>query len=218
MDWVCYHRGMASQRTTSFRLRAEFADRSWESMLSNVLSPPALWAALALPVALRDAEPGQQPLLWAVIYGVFVCLLPAVYIGVNVLRGSISDLHLRERRQRHRPYLVTILSALFAWFALGWLGATEVMRALALFSLANVVAMAAITVFWQISMHTMSASSALMALALLFSPPLALLCVPLLPLVYAARFRLGRHSHAQLLSGAILGALLPLLLFASHPI
>ena len=60
--------------------------------------------------------------------------------------------------------------------------------------------------------------SALMALALLFSPPLALLCVPLLPLVYAARFRLGRHSHAQLLSGAILGALLPLLLFASHPI
>lgn len=218
MDWVCYHRGMASLRSTTFRLRAEFADRSWESLLSNVLSPPILWATLALPVALRDAGPGQRPLLWAAIYGVFVCLLPAVYIGINVLRGSISDLHLRERRQRHRPYMVTILSATIAWIILSWLEATEVMRALALFSLANVVVMAAITVFWQISMHTMSVSSALMALALLFSPPLALLCSPILPLVYAARYRLGRHSHKQLLGGAILGALLPLMLYISHPI
>ena len=209
---------MASQRLSTFRLKEELADRSWESLLSNILSPPALWAALALPVALRDAAPGDRPLLWAAVYALFVCLLPALYIGVNVLRGSISDLHLQERRQRHRPYLVTMVSALFAWFALGWLDATEVMRALALFSLANIVAMAAITVFWQISMHTMSISSALMALALLFSLPIALVCAPLLALVYAARYRLGRHSHPQLLGGTILGSLLPLLLYASNPL
>ena len=209
---------MASLRSSSFRLKTEFADRSWESLLSNLLSPPILWAAIAIPVSIRDAAPGQHPLLWAAVYGLFVCLLPALYIGINVLRGSISDLHLRERRQRHRPYLVTILSASFAWVILSWLDATDVMRALALFSLANVVVMAAITVFWQISMHAMSVSSALMALALLFSVPLALLCSPLLPLVYAARYRLGRHSHRQLLGGAILGGLLPLVLYLSHPI
>ena len=209
---------MASLRSSTFRLKTEFADRSWESLLSNLLSPPILWAALAVPVSIRDAASGQNPLLWAAVYGLFVCLLPALYIGINVLRGSISDLHLRERRQRHRPYLVTILSASFAWVILSWLDATDVMRALALFSLANVVVMAAITVFWQISMHAMSVSSALMALALLFSVPLALLCSPLLPLVYAARYRLGRHSHRQLLGGAILGGLLPLVLYLSHPI
>ena len=209
---------MASLRSTTFRLKTEFADRSWESLLSNLLSPPILWAAIAVPVSIRDAAPGQYPLLWAAVYGLFVCLLPALYIGINVLRGSISDLHLRERRQRHRPYLITILSASVAWVILSWLDATDVMRALALFSLANVVVMAAITVFWQISMHAMSVSSALMALALLFSVPLALLCSPLLPLVYAARYRLGRHSHRQLLGGAILGSLLPLALYLSHPI
>lgn len=209
---------MASLRSSSLRLKTEIADRSWESLLSNLLSPPILWAALAIPVSIRDAAPGQNPLLWAAVYGLFVCLLPALYIGINVLRGSISDLHLRERRQRHRPYLVTILSASFAWVILSWLDATAVMRALALFSLANVVVMAAITVFWQISMHAMSMSSALMALALLFSVPLGLLCSPLLPLVYAARYRLGRHSHRQLLGGAILGGLLPLVLYLSHPI
>lgn len=215
---VCYHAPMTSLRSSTVRLKTELADRSWESMLSNLLSPPLLWAMIALPVAFRDAGPDQHPLLWAAIYALFVCLLPALYIGINVLRGSISDLHLRERRQRHRPYLVTILSASSAWVILSLLDASLVMRALALFSLANVVVMAAITVFWQISMHTMSMSSALMALALLFSAPLALVVSPLLPLVYAARHRLGRHSHRQLLGGAFLGALLPLALYLSHPI
>ncbi len=209
---------MVKPLSGSIRLRAQFADRSWEALLSNLMSPPLLWVALATAVALRDAQAGDQPWLWAALYGVFVCLIPTVYIGFHVLRGSISDLHLRERRQRHRPYLVTMFSAFVAWLLLNVLGATAVMRALALFSLANIASMAAITVFWQISMHTMSASSALMALALLFSPPLALLCLPLLALIYAARYRLGRHSHAQLLSGAALGALLPLLLHTWQPV
>ena len=165
---ICYHQRMAEEQGSAFRLRAEFADRSWEALLSNLLCPPVLWAALALPVSYRDAVAGQQPLLWAAAYICFVCLLPTLYVGVNVLRGSITDLHLRERRQRHRPYLVSILCALFAWLALGLLGGTEIIRALALFSAANMAAMAAITVFWQISMHTMSASSALVALAIFF--------------------------------------------------
>lgn len=208
---------MAEEQGSAFRLRAEFADRSWEALLSNLLCPPVLWAALALPVSYRDAVAGQQPLLWAAAYICFVCLLPTLYVGVNVLRGSITDLHLRERRQRHRPYIVSILCALFAWLALGLLGGTEIIRALALFSAANMAAMAAITVFWQISMHTMSASSALVALAIFFSPLVALPFAPLPALIYAARHRLGRHSHAELLGGALLGALLSLLWIALHP-
>ena len=163
-------------------LRTLFADRSWEATVSYLLSPPLIMSALAVPVALRDAQAGDRPLLWAALYGGLACLMPTVYVGVRVLRGSVGDLLLGERRDRHGPYLVTMLGMGLGWVALDWLGATVVMRAMILAGLVNVAVMAVVTFFWKLSLHTMTIGFALACLALLISPVLGLIFVPLLPL------------------------------------
>ena len=175
-------------------------------------------SALAVPVALRDAQAGDRPLLWAALYAVLSCLIPGVYVGVHVLRGSVGDLLLRERRERHRPYLVTLLGMSLSWVALDWLGTTAVMRAVVLAGLVNVAVMAVVTVHWKISLHTMTIGFVLACLALLFSPMIGLVFAPLLPLAVIVRYRLRSHTLGELLAGAVLGAMAPLVIFGMYPV
>lgn len=186
---------------------------SWARLVSNVLSPPVVWAALAFPIAFRDAPSQEQALVWAAIYISLVCLLPALYIAVMVWRGSITDIHMEKREQRLRPFLVSILFTTIAWWVLRFLGAPAVLPFFALFSLVQIIVMALITLIWQISMHTMSITGATMATVVLFGIVPALLTIPLIMLVGAARLNLKRHTPAQILAGTVVGALVPVFMF-----
>jgi hypothetical protein len=158
---------------------------SWARLVSYLLSPPVIWATLAFPIAFRDAESQEQALLWAVVYILLVCLLPAAYVGFMVWRGRIGDLHMEKREERLRPFLVSIICTTIAWWTLRFMGAPPVLPLFALFSLVQLAVMALITLVWQISMHTMSITGGDGDQSAVRSGP-ALLIVPLILLVSAA--------------------------------
>lgn len=186
---------------------------SWARLVSDLLSPPIVWAALAFPIAFRDAQDGWQAISWALIYVVLVCVLPIIYVAVQVKRGVITDIHMRVRQQRIRPFLVSMVSTFLAWMVLRVLGAPQVMPLFALFSLIQLAVMALITLAWQISVHAISISGATVALAALFGLLPALISLPLIVLVGSARIKLNRHTPAQVLVGTFVGFLIPSLLF-----
>ena len=74
-----------------------------------------------------------------------------------------------------------------------------------------ITVIAIITLMWQISMHAMSITSATIAVGVFFSVGSALLLVPLVVLVSAARLSLKRHTPAQILAGTLVGALVPVI-------
>ena len=198
----------------STTIRARFTelrkrDWSWARLVSNILSPPMVWGALAFPIALREAKSQEQAILWALVYGVLVSLLPLLYVVWMVKRGKISDIHMKNRSERYRPFLVSLLCTTIAWWTLRFMGAPPVLPLLALFSLVQIAVMALITLVWQISMHAMSIAGATIATALLFGIGYALLTIPLIMLVSAARLKLKRHTPAQIVAGILVGALVP---------
>ncbi len=178
---------------------------SWARLVSDLLSPPVVWGALAFPIAFRDAPSQDRALLWAVTYVVLVCLLPLIYIAVMVKRGRITDIHMRVRQQRLRPFIVSLLCTTIAWWTLRFMGAPSVVPMFALFSLVQLALMTIITLVWQISMHAMSISGAVIITAVLFGVVPALLTLPLVVLVGAARLKLKRHTPAQVVAGAAVG-------------
>ncbi len=186
---------------------------SWARLVSILLSPPPVWALMAVPVALRDAETVAQGLLNAGIYVLFVSLLPMLYVVLMVRRGHISSLDMPLREQRRRPFLVSIGCTALAWWILHSSNAPGVMPFFALCSLALIAAIALITLTWQISMHMMSITGVMVAAYAFFGPGWAMLVLPFWLLVAAARLQLGRHNPAQLLAGALVGVLVPLTLF-----
>ncbi|MBZ0303595.1 MAG: hypothetical protein K8J31_27900 [Anaerolineae bacterium] len=189
------------------------ASYSWARLVSDLLSPPVVWAAMAFPIAFRDARSQQQALTWALMYGTLVCLMPMLYVGWMVRRGTITDLHMQVREQRIRPFLVSMGCTTIAWWVLRFLGAPPVVPLFALFSLIQLMVMAAITLVWQISVHAMSITGAMVAAFAFFGPLWAILIIPLIVLVGAARLKLQRHTLAQVIAGAALGLMIPVLLF-----
>jgi membrane-associated phospholipid phosphatase len=193
------------------------ADRlhgSWATAISNILSPPAVWAMIAYPIALHETKSATEALLLAALYAGLVSLVPVLFVAYLLHSGRVSDLHLKDRGDRYLPYAVTIVVSAIAWILMVALGAPYILKLLAIVSLVSVVIMAIITLFWQISMHTMSISAAVVALGMVFGPPAALLASPLIPLVGWARLSLKRHTVAQIIGGALVGLLIPLLMAA----
>lgn len=190
---------------------------SWARIVSDVISPPVVWAVLVIPVAIHYSETTIGAIFWASLYAIFICLLPISYVAYNVWKGNISDLHMKNRKERMRPLLVTILCTAIVWFLLKVLGAPRVFPILALLSLIQITVIAIITLGWQISMHTMSIAGAVVAIGMIFSVEAGLWLSPLVPLVAAARLTLKRHTPAQVIAGTILGALLPAMFLGLLP-
>jgi membrane-associated phospholipid phosphatase len=186
----------------------------WARLVSDILSPPVIWGALAFPIAFRNAPSLDQALLWAFTYILLGCILPIMYIVMMVRRGRITDIHMQVRTQRFRPFVVSIVCMTVAWWTLRFMGAPSVVPLFALFSLVQIVVMAVITLVWQISMHAMSISGAVVALGFLFGTTAALIAAPFIILVGMARLKLKRHTPAQVFVGTILGVLIPVMLLS----
>lgn len=187
----------------------------WARLVSDLCSPPMVWAVLVFPIAFRYATSRGQAITWALTFGVLVCLLPVLYIIWMVRRGKIGDIHMKERHERLRPFLVSILCTAVAWQILRMMGAPAMLPMVAIFSVVQLAIMTLITLVWQISMHTMSITGAIVATGIVFGPVSALVISPLVPLVGAARLKLHRHTLAQVIAGCLVGGIIPLVILSA---
>jgi hypothetical protein len=198
-----------------------WTDPFWARVVSNLFSPPVVWAVLVFPIALRYAPSQQQAIIGALTYGVLVCLLPILYVAWKVKQGVISDVHMPIRQQRLRPFLVSLGCTAAAWCLLRTVSASPVLPLVTLVTLGQLAAMLLITLVWQISMHAMSITCAVLTTGLFFGVLPAVLVAPLIPLVGAARLKLQRHTLAQVVGGAFVGLSLVIVMlagFASTPV
>ncbi len=188
-------------------------NHAWAKWVSDIISPPVVWMAVSLIVALSFSYTTLEALYWAGLYSLFVCVVPVLFILYSVYTGRIGDIHMQHRHERYRPLLVTIVANAAALALLILQDAPVVMKLLAIMSLIEVVIISAVTLYWQISMHAMAITGATMAVGVLLSLTLALLMIPLIVLVGAARLRLDRHTPMQVFAGAMVGAFAPVILF-----
>jgi hypothetical protein len=177
-----------------------------------------IWGVLAFPIAFREADSREQALLWALTYCLMVCVLPAAYIGLMVWRGHITDIHMEVRHQRIRPFLVSLIGTGLAWGLLRLMGAPPLLPLFAVVSFVLLGTMLLVTTVWQISMHSMSITCAVVATGALYGLGPALLVSPLIPVVGAARLKLRRHTLAEVIAGGLVGGgVTVLLLFFLNP-
>lgn len=193
---------------------SSYMNARWARVISNLFSPPMVWGILVFFIAFHYAENRLQGLMWASTYAILVCILPILYIAWRVHSGKISDLHMKERQERIVPFIVSIACAILAWQVLRMMNAPSILPLIAAVTLVELAVMLVITFAWQISMHAMSISVAVVATGIVFGAAPALFVSPLLPIVGAARLRLQRHTLAQVVAGAIVGALIPLIVIS----
>jgi membrane-associated phospholipid phosphatase len=174
--------------------------KAWDGRLAYVISQVGSPVAVAVTAwTLRS----PRAWMWAGIYVLLAVLFPLLYLVWMVRRGQITDLDVQLRKQRARPLAVTIACGGLAWLALMLGGAPWHMVILARTLFLQTAVILGVTLYWKISVHCAAAAGVATWVWSLGGTPLPLLIG--VPVIAWSRVRLGRHTLAQTIAGALLG-------------
>ena len=195
----------------ALRHRVESEEHLWATLASLALSPPVVWAAWILAIAwTANADQRHADLRYAALFVVAVCAAPIFFVTFMVRNGRISDVNLRESRERYIPYSIAIIGGLCCLIVFPQFGANPILYLVTLVTIVKLALMLVGTLFIHISFHAAGMASVIAATTLIFGFNQALLFLPVLLLVALARLVLGRHTPAQIFIGVLIGLLTPL--------
>ncbi|MDX1664974.1 MAG: hypothetical protein R3272_14380 [Candidatus Promineifilaceae bacterium] len=175
-------------------------------LFSNLVSPPVMFALLALALAWAEL-PFWTGLAWAAVFGFFISLLPILFIAYLLHTGRVGELHMSNTQERRLPYLVTMCGSFLVLGLLVIFDGPPLLRCLALLNIFTLVSLMLVNSHWLISFHATGAASSVMVIGLVFGIVTALYFLPLLFLVILVRLYLRRHTVAQVVGGTLLGVL-----------
>lgn len=174
---------------------------------SNVVSPPVMFAILGIAFALKDNS-FLTGMGWAVVYGLIVSLAPILVVLYLMHIGVIKELHMSNTRERHIPYLSSILFAGATWFILTQFNGPELLVCLAIFNVIELTLLALINIYWLISLHATGIMASYVLVGLIWGWGIAsVVVIPFVVSVCWVRLYLKRHTPNQVLAGLALGAL-----------
>ena len=160
------------------------------------------------------ASDGWSGLLWAFLCLLITSGLSLAYLAYLTRSGRVRDPRKIPQRERVRPLRVVAALHAGAFLLVALLGAPVPLRAVLLSYALSTAAFALLAPFVNLSLHAAGVAGALVCLILVFGLPGALFA-PVLPLVWWARVRLGRHTHPELALGALVGGGLTWISFAA---
>lgn len=143
---------------------------------------------------------------WGLLAALFSAVIPFGYIVLGVRRGRLTDHHIHLREQRRIPLAFGVASVLAGLVLLLVLAAPRALIALVVAGAVGLGVCAAVTHWWKMSIHTAVAAGTCVILALHLGPAW-LTTAAVVALVGWSRVRLGAHTVAQVLVGALIGAL-----------
>jgi membrane-associated phospholipid phosphatase len=174
-------------------------------LISNILNPFLVSAAVLVLLAFKDAPSTTEALKWAAI-SLVISVLPVLIVVIWLVRSQKMDGFFdNTRRQRHAIYLLaSVIGAIGCWLMWG-LKAPELLAVTFTAGFAELVVFTGVNHYWKISLHTAFAAGAVTIVTLVYGAAAAW-AVIFLPLVAWSRIELKQHSIAQVITGALLAA------------
>ncbi|GIF10837.1 hypothetical protein Ate01nite_08690 [Actinoplanes teichomyceticus] len=181
-------------------------------IISEVLAPAVLVAALLMVVGWHAGETPGVSRWWGLPGAVFAAVIPLGYVLHGVRTGRLTDHHIPDRADRRVPLLFGLGSLAAGLVVLVLLGAPREVLALLAAGGVGLVIFALVTRWWKMSIHAGVAAGTLATLTAIYGPA-ALLGAPLVLLGGWARVRLTAHTPAQVVAGALAGAVVAGVIF-----
>lgn len=176
-------------------------------VITEVCAPWVVVMLLPLSVAWQATGYRILPTLgWGLLAAATSSLIPQAVIVWGARRGRWEGHHVRDRAGRLIPFVALIVSGAAGLAALWLGGAPWRLIALDITMLALVIIAGIITVRWKVSMHSAAAGGAAVVLAVVYGPLWWVTAVVVAAIAWS-RVQLRDHTSAQVIVGALLGAL-----------
>lgn len=197
-------------------MTAACPDRRRSHLLARVvteaLAPALLIAAQLVAVGWHAGQVAGAGRWWGLVAALFAAVIPFGYIVRQVRRGRLTDHHIAVREQRRIPLAFGVGSVLTGLLLLSWLDAPRELLALLAAGAVGLAVCATVTYWWKLSIHCAVAGGTVVVLGTVYGPALLATAV-VVALIGWARVRLGAHTPAQAVVGAVLGALIAATVF-----
>ena len=182
------------------------------SLTSNILDPFLVSLVLILLLSFKSASSTLDAVKWSLI-SITVSILPVFSVIIYLVRNHrLESSFIITRRQRTKIYLLAGVCAGIGCIIFPYLGAPPTLRATFVAGLSAVVVFMCVNLLWKISLHTAFVTASVTVLIILYGS-IAAVTVVLVPLIAWSRIELKHHSLAQVAAGALLAALIVVIVF-----
>ena len=181
-------------------------------LTSDILNPFLVSVVVIILLSIKSTASPFDALKWSLIT-ITLSVLPVLIVVVYFVRKKKLDgIFISTRRQRNRIYLPAIICAIISCVILTYLGAPLLMVATFLAGLLAIVTFMCINLWWKISLHSAFVAASITILIVTYGSIGAVATV-LFPPIAWAKIELGHHSLTQVATGALLAALIVVVVF-----
>jgi len=182
------------------------------NLTSNILNPFLVSLVLILLLSFKSTSSAVDAVKWSLI-SIAVSILPVFGVIIYLVRSQkLESAFINVRKQRTKIYLLAGVCAGIGCIILPYLEASSTLIATFVAGLSAVVVFMCINFLWKISLHTALITASVAILIILYGS-IAAITVVLVLLIAWARIELKHHSLAQVAAGALLAALIVVVVF-----
>lgn len=182
------------------------------NLTSNIVNPFLLCLAIIILLSFASTSSLVDAIKWALI-SIAMSILPVFLTAVYLVRnGRLDAFFANVRGQRTMMYLVAGLCTIVGYITLSYLEAPSILVAGFTAALVTALLFMFINLWWKISLHTAFVAASATLLVMLYGWT-ATATVALVPIIAWSRIELEYHSLAQTISGALLAALIVVVVF-----
>ncbi|HRW17535.1 MAG TPA: hypothetical protein P5181_01700 [Dermatophilaceae bacterium] len=174
-------------------------------LIARLLDPRIVLGLTLAVTCLRQATSPAAGLGWLGVTALSCIGVPWLMLVLLLHRGRVADAQVVQREQRRLPLVAALASIVVGLVALHLLDAPRPIVALVAAILASGLAITVISWWHKASIHTGVAVAAGAVLAQQVSGWVWMVGMPLAAAVGWARWRAGRHTGWQVVSGALVG-------------
>ena len=181
-------------------------------LTSNILNPYLVSLVVIILLSLESAPSLSDAIKWSLIL-VGVTIMPVFSVIVYLAhKEKLEGIFIVARRQRNKFYLLASICAVASFLILLLGDAPLVLIATFVAALSAIIVFMSINLLWKISLHTAFAAGSVTVLTILYGA-VGALTIMLVPPIAWARIELNQHSLAQAIAGALLAALIVVVVF-----
>ena len=186
--------------------------RQLANLTSNILNPFLVSLVIILLLSFESTTTISDAIKWSLI-SIAVSILPVFLIILYLVRNErLENMFINARRQRNKIYLLAGICAVVGCIILIYSGAPLVLVAAFVAGLSVVLVFMCINLLWKISIHAAFVAVSVTILIVLHGS-IWIVMAALLPPIAWARVELEHHSIAQVTAGALLAALIVVVVF-----
>ena len=182
------------------------------NLTSNILNPYLVSLFVIILLSFESTSSIPDAIKWSLIL-IAVSILPIFSVVVYLAhKEKLEGIFINVRRQRNKIYLLASVCAVVGCIILLYLEAPLVLVATFVAGFSAILVFMGINLLWKISLHTAFAGASVTVLTILYGS-IGALTIMLVPPIAWARIEMKHHSIAQAVAGALLAALIVVVVF-----